>query len=1563
MKKRITSLLLTLAMLLSLVPALGVTASAAEEGDWTEVGTYEELYNAFRTGKSKIRLKNNINTGSMHDGAGLLPAEVLDIPKDKDITLDLNGKTLTLKSDHAYIYCLIKVQAGGSLTIQSTGERGTLNSIYVGSSRFTNASIMVGKGGNLTVDNVTIAADDPLNWQSLIRSELGNVSIRNAELVTTERTSSDTIGGKYCLDAQLGNEGEDGQVTITDSKLVGVLQLDYEAVDASTRQTRATLTNVTMDGDIDILGNRDPSRPWYYPIQINSGTVSGDICLDYHYRYTDFQNDGFGESYENHETQAAFDAQIDGAIQTLFGPNSVVVNARGKIFTAMNAGEQYTWYRYHPSNSVGTVQKSDPWCPVITSPKTIYTPDQFMKEVTLDDEKIEWGKDWKSEVHYLDNGKDHNLTFTWDPLPEALTKAGVTYDAYLKYQKPGSSEWYNQACRPGNDYITFTLPKDYPTGFYGFDLILNLEDKEGKLLGASFNEHIVRILLKDAPEEPVVTELNAALVKLSGVVTPGDSAPTVAEVSSGCTVESISWFTDKECTTPADTFVEGTSYYVKIALRAAANYKFANTATAVAYCDDPNDNYGYRASNIVSADGSTLTFVMKGTAIAPFRWKSVDTADTSYTIGDSALTFRAKATGGDTETSITYKLVAEKDGAQTVMASGTASDEFSARVRFTETGSYRCWFEAKRGDVTITSTPFTVTVNAPGLNLTNQSGDFTIMEGEHARLFVIVKSSAGGVSYQWQVKEGGNWTDLDGETRYDCRIVPTEPGTKVYRCQITNSYGTAMTSREMTVTALEDTTEGRTPFILLPGINGDTPDPEKLWPEKVLSGAEWFSLKAEYHVTAGETFTGTATFSTLPEGYAVYNPDNKVYRDEDGNALTPVLGTVTYEWRGTEKNYWEAGSGDFISLGTDEAATFTIPNDVDTYYVELKVTNTIGEGSTEKRNISNLVITFHVDPAHEHTYAYAQLDDTQHTKYCVDCSFSTKENHTMESGACTLCGYAPAQDYSITVNGGTASPASAVPGTTITLTPNAAPAGQKFDKWAGNVTVTGNTFTMPGYHVTVSATYKAKTCTHTYSHWTYMDPGGHYQTCDLCGDFNYEDHTFGSWAKVDENTHSRTCSKCKMSGGSAYTETANHNWKWVVDTEPTLTQKGTQHEECADCSAKRNEGTAIPKLESIQVQNLTVLTPVKGEAPVMAGTTDATYYVAATEWLDQAGNPVGDTFQSNTVYSAKITLEAMGGGVFSANSTYNAIGGKNPVVSPTLTGNAYAETVVLIYTFDKTGSDSSTGGGTTGGGGGGGVTTYAITVKDAKSGDVTASHKSAAKGTTVTLTVKPDKGYELDTLTVLDSKNQTVKLTPKDGKFTFIMPGSKVTVEATFKAEAPVIDHPFTDIPEGSWYEDAVIWAVDKGITGGTSATTFSPNGICTRAQAVTFLWRAAGSPEPKTSTMPFTDVKADSYYYDAVLWAVEQGITAGTSATTFAPDLNCSRAQIVTFLWRAAGSPAVSGSPAFSDVASDAYYAKAVKWAQANGITSGIGGGLFGSNDNCTRAQIVTFIWRALAE
>ena len=254
--------------------------------------------------------------------------------------------------------------------------------------------------------------------------------------------------------------------------------------------------------------------------------------------------------------------------------------------------------------------------------------------------------------------------------------------------------------------------------------------------------------------------------------------------------------------------------------------------------------------------------------------------------------------------------------------------------------------------------------------------------------------------------------------------------------------------------------------------------------------------------------------------------------------------------------------------------------------------------------------------------------------------------------------------------------------------------------------------------------------------------------------------------------------------------------------------------------------------------------------------------------------------------------------------------------------------------------------------------TYAVVVDKTKNGDITASPKAAAKGTIVTLTIDPDKGYELDALEVLDKNGDRVKLTEKNGKYTFVMPASKVTVKGSFAAEAP--EQIFFDVPVNAYYYDAVKWAADKGITGGVSPTLFAPDQSCTRAQIVTFLWRAAGSPAPK-SMSTFVDVSADAYYAKAVAWAVENGITGGTGNGKFSPDATCTRAQAVTFLYRANGAPAVVGSAVFSDVAANAYYANAVVWAEKNGVTGGIGGGLFGSDNNFTRAQIVTFLYRSV--
>ena len=276
-----------------------------------------------------------------------------------------------------------------------------------------------------------------------------------------------------------------------------------------------------------------------------------------------------------------------------------------------------------------------------------------------------------------------------------------------------------------------------------------------------------------------------------------------------------------------------------------------------------------------------------------------------------------------------------------------------------------------------------------------------------------------------------------------------------------------------------------------------------------------------------------------------------------------------------------------------------------------------------------------------------------------------------------------------------------------------------------------------------------------------------------------------------------------------------------------------------------------------------------------------------------------------------------------------------------------------VYTFTVRSSSGSSG---SSGGSSSSSRRYDVSAPSVKHGDVTVSPKSAFKGDTVTITVKPDSGYELDTLTVKDASGSKIKVKDKgDGKFTFTMPASKVTVSAEF-AEIETLD--FADVSTDAYYYEAVKWAAKKGITGGTGDGTFNPNGSCTRAHIVTFLWRAAGSPAPK-STVSFADVPAGSYYAKAVAWAVENGITLGTGDGTFSPNATCTRAQSVTFLYRALGTAPTTVN-GFTDVTADAFYADAVAWAVESGVTNGTSASTFSPNNGCTRAQIVTFLYRA---
>ena len=367
-----------------------------------------------------------------------------------------------------------------------------------------------------------------------------------------------------------------------------------------------------------------------------------------------------------------------------------------------------------------------------------------------------------------------------------------------------------------------------------------------------------------------------------------------------------------------------------------------------------------------------------------------------------------------------------------------------------------------------------------------------------------------------------------------------------------------------------------------------------------------------------------------------------------------------------------------------------------------------------------------------------------------------------------------------------------------------------------------------------------------------------------------------------------------------------------------------------------------------------------------SGETPYSYYTSMNDAL-AAAKP-GDTVTDlNATTESKVTLTLKYNDGATADTTYNVASGTT-ITLPTparigytfngwydgstfyAAGASYkvSATVTLnaSWSYISSGSSSS-------------YPIYSVsTPSKTENGSVTVSPKSASKGSTVTITVKPDSGYVLETLTVTDKNGNELTLKDKgDGKYTFTMPAGKVEVKATFMEDNSVLNF-FYDVPNGAYFCEAVKWAVDKGITNGLSDTMFGPYESCTRAQIVTFLWRAAGSPEPKAASS-FTDVPANAYYAKAVAWAVENGITNGMTATMFAPDATCTRGQSVTFLYRALKGTA-SGSANFTDVKSDAFYADAINWAVANNVTNGTSNTTFSPNADCTRAEIVTFLYRA---
>ena len=1679
MRKRITSLLLTLVMLLSLVPAMGVTALAASgdgssEGNPRVVTTYEDWKAAMQqSDETYIKLGDNIDTSTMNSGFGLGANEWIRV--QADIHLDLNGHKLTLlkskMSEDSYSYLIGVLQ--GSLTIEdTTGTGGEI----VGLHQVTNDRMQlidVGKGAKLTLNSgklhLEVNADSnapnaTIRFKGAVEINGGTVSILKKG--GKDEPSSYIYKQNFALEAiresdnccALINGGTfDGRVLLKAvAKASGVA--DNVITGGDFKKSIYILKDKTVTGDVplnvSIQGGTYRYTPGYYTFP-DSDPFNGGKKMSDPSDLFQFATMGFVEKSIYH----------DGSVHSAFNGNDYSATYDINAFASMfpkNAiitaeGQEYDYYEtrkdapQHISVSdaafTGSSSALDLAHLVNSHYKTITVttlPSDALKDMklTVGDGTPLPAQGNSTVSGDVTLGSDGTLTKT-----VYISALGNKQLKEMYYSNPSKIDFgyrlniFKDGVRVTDytgDSLTYAALGDeisvsvqlrdfeFEEGVYTFRLALwpYLRGSE-----AQIGENLVGLWKLTAEKEPPAPVAHSIKI-INGF---GTANPTTAIAGETVTVK----VNDRT----ADNMMF-TQWYTETAGVTFANATQRETTFTMPDCD-VKVNPGYQQVlftkqpvpqiSLEQGYGGKTSFVFSWDIS---KWELVDTATNQTVSSDNTPVKAGKLTDvtipANTDLgSKTYRIVVttangeqfksndfivtwfEKMPAPLVEFSIPSDTKFIGEMKV----NVGCPSTLENGDVSPFETCYTTNgvdpKEADPSDIQRYSGrtDVTLTQNTHFMARTILEG------------EGGNedtWGELCEATytMIDKLDAPTVTPTS---CRYSGSLPIIVTIQDVYNAKISYTVKQHDGY--LSGKEVDGPMLKTGLPD---------------------TFCGTTTFSAK----AI------VYKD-GGGAWESDEVTYTYT-----REYWANISNATISGKVNEAIAAT------------DVTITLDGEKFKNVAVGDDVSGWFNLPAGLTAKVKEQTDDFR--KLVITISGTPTAGST--------------EPIAVTI-----------------------PKDKLLANGTADLTVLSNPKAV--YNIGTDAVH-----THTYGAWTMLDDSQHSRSC-TCGDVQFEVHDFSAWTKVDDTNHSRTCKKCTKPGETAnYTETANHNWQWVVDAAATPNAAGKQHEECVDCHAKRSENTVIPMLTSIMVENLTVAKPVKDAAATAATTTDSTYTVANTEWMAADGTPlaIGDKFQPGTVYTVKITLETAGAGVFSVKSTYNTIEGKTATVSPALTGDAHADSVELTYTFDATegtyvptkpaittvtlpdgkvgdaynqtltatgtnpitwgietgnlpdgltlvgdtikgtpskagdfkftvkatnggGSDTKeltikiadaeaakyhnvtlTGAGTgatgagshaagttvniyagtksgytfngwtsddvtvlsassknasfvmpdkdvtvkanwvyNGGSSGGGYTYYTIKATAGVNGSISPTgNVSVREGRDQTFTITPNKGYAVAKV-LIDSKNVgAVK------SYTFENVKKNHTIEVVFmKASGNPQTGVFVDVPEGSYYEEAVNWAVEKGITTGTDATHFSPDGICTRAQAVTFLWRAAGSPAAKSAVMPFADVKAGSYYYDAVLWAVENGITKGTSETMVSPDATCSRAQIVTFLWRSQKSPAAGTANPFTDVKASAYYADAVLWAVKEDVTKGTTNTTFSPDANCTRAQIVTFIWRALAE
>ena len=1651
MRKRITSLLLTLVMLLSLVPAMGVTASAAE---WTTVNSYAELQTAVKAKKEYIKLGRNIDTKDFHySGGGLDIADWLTF-ENQTCTLDLNGKTLSLLTKMGNMPTFMRVYKGSNLTIkdsqgggQITGEfentgAGGRYLIHMNKSSLTleggtfratakpygtNVNVIDYLESNVTIkDGVTISQPEHYQYGgggSALKGHGYALCEQEREFNYGDEVSHVVIdGGIFDGWVRLiGYQDANGSVQINGGTFKKGVQALYVAKKNNSNPT-VTVNGGTFEDNV-YLQDWDWKESLYMPYRLNGGTFKGTVDLHAVNNITVYQKP---ESNPN----------VALGLNECFGYSAVVTpdgtfagpNAYTAVLEKTGDYDYEMWLKGTAANPVRIIPNA--W---------------GMKSVTLDTNVIDYAKDWYGAAVEITNDTAHTIKFEWKDLAPELSAAGYSYNATCDRYISGSTTPTTDTISATDTEYRFTIDKDAPAKVYSFDLHLNLKKTGSPYnIGIMGNEHIVKLVVNPAPVVEPDPTIEGSVYYTSGIVY-GSPISIAASVTPTTATPAYQWqrSTDSGSTwTNIDGATSGK--YTPVAADMGDTVRIRVKVTAEGYLGEIVG----AAVKVRKADNNNYPEVIQLEAVQ-----------------DGAGTYTGfEITNYDPNCEYVYNTTSTADWSANQISSATVTSltsdtTYYVFARFKETTTHTAGSIVSRNSIGLFDK-----VPLEGVVLEGYDGPGTstiyIKQGESVELKVSAVPS-----------NANSWSKItfedEGATTSNIKIESAEIGA----------------SGEDAATFPEHS-------IKITGVSKGSANLKASYPSATSSAYGTWNVVVYDDSTVADALR--------LENVYTYEDITLSVNDEAGlptdlPTLLPANSGYHLEWRILKRGTYGATyvtENDNIKLEDGKIKPKAAHAASEKAQLELVA---VKDGSTEYKTLpktSLFYVTVTAAPVIELTgltVAPAKVNLELNATY----QLSAVKEPVNAAGSLTWASDKP----DIAAVSSTGEVTAKAQGTAI---------------------------------ITVTCGTKSASCTVTVGHthdtdaqpWVYMDPGTHIKTCTAGDDFKVEAHDFNAWTpNSDDTTHSRTCSKCKKSGETAnYTETANHNWQWVVDSAATPNAAGKQHEECVDCHAKRSENTEIPMLTSIMVEHLTVAKPVKDAAAAAASTTDSTYTVANTEWMAADGTPlaIGGKFQPGTVYTVKITLETAGADVFSVKSTYNPIEGKTATVSPNLTGDNHADSVILTYTFDATegtyvptkpaittvalpdgkvgdaysqtlaatgtnpiawgieagtlpdgltlvgdtikgtpskagdfkftvkatnggGSDTKeltikvadaeaakyhnvtlTGAGTgatgagshaagttvniyagtksgytfngwtsddvtvlsassknasfvmpdkdvtvkanwvyNGGGSGGGYTYYTIKATAGVNGSISPTgNVSVREGRDQTFTITPNKGYAVAKV-LIDSKNVgAVK------SYTFENVKKNHTIEVVFmKASGNPQTGVFVDVPEGSYYEEAVNWAVEKGITTGTDATHFSPDGICTRAQAVTFLWRAAGSPAAKSAVMPFTDVKAGSYYYDAVLWAVENGITKGTSETMFSPDATCSRAQIVTFLWRSQKSPAAGTANPFTDVKASAYYADAVLWAVKEDVTKGTTNTTFSPDANCTRAQIVTFIWRALAE